>query len=178
MLAMDEAAMVKSVGNSTTTPRDLEDDHEVHLVLLLLAESVAERLRDQRLRGDVINLYVRDCDLRCISCQRKISRPTALSRDIALHAQALFRERYRWERPIRSLGISVSGLELQGGSQQLCMFPDANGLRRYELEETVGEIRRRFGHYAIGRASLLADAALNAINPRDDHLIHPAGWRG
>lgn len=177
VLAMDEAAMVKSVGNSTTTPRDLVNDRDVHLVLLLLAESVAERLRAQDLRGDVITLYVRDCDLGSFTSQRKIDHATALSTEIAACAQGLFQARYRWERPIRSLGITVSGLESRLGDQQLCMFPDCCGARRYELERAVEDIRRRFGHYSIGRASLLADEGLNAINPREDHVIHPVGWR-
>ena len=178
VLAQGEAAMIKSVGNSTTTPRDLKNDQDVHLVLLVLSESVAERLRAQRMRGNVITLYVRDCELQTISCQRKISRTTALANEIAAHAQALFRERYRWENPIRSLGVSVSGLEFVDGNQQICMFPDMNRERRYDLEEAVEDIRRRFGHYAISRASLLGDTSINAINPRDDHVIYPAGWRG
>ena len=148
------------------------------LVILLLAESVAERLRAQRMRGDVVTLYVRDCELNTISCQRKISHTTALANEIAAHAQRLFRERYHWENPIRSLGVSVSGLEMMDGERQICMFPDMDRERRYDLEETVEDIRRRFGHYAISRASLLGDTAINAINPRDDHVIYPAGWRG
>lgn len=170
--------MIKSVGNSTTTPRDLKSDQDVHLVLLVLSESVAERLRAQRMRGDVVTLYVRDCELQTISCQRKISHTTALANEIAAHAQALFRERYRWENPIRSLGVSVSGLEFVDGDKQICMFPDMNMERRYDLEEAVEDIRRRFGHYAISRASLLGDSGINAINPRDDHVIFPQGWRG
>lgn len=178
VLAQGEAAMIKSVGNSTTTPRDLKNDQDVHLVLLVLSESVAERLRSQQMRGDVVTLYVRDCELHSISCQRKINHTTALANEIAAHAQALFRERYRWENPIRSLGVSVSGLELVDGDKQICMFPDMNRERRYDLEAAVEDIRRRFGHYAISRASLLGDTAINAINPRDDHVIYPAGWRG
>lgn len=178
VLAQGEAAMIKSVGNSTTTPRDLKSDQDVHLVLLVLSESVAERLRAQRMRGDVVALYVRDCELQTISCQRKISHTTALANEIAAHAQALFRERYRWENPIRSLGVSVSGLEFVDGDKQICMFPDMNMERRYDLEEAVEDIRRRFGHYAISRASLLGDSGINAINPRDDHVIFPQGWRG
>lgn len=178
VLAQGAAAMVKSVGNSTTLPRDLTCERDVHLVLLLLAESVAERLRDQSLRGDVISLYVRDCELNALSCQRKIAAPTALADEIADHAQRLFRERYRWEQPIRSLGISVSGLVSANGDRQISMFPDQNRERRYDLEEAVQDLRRRFGHAAISRASLLADRQVNAINPREEHVIHPVGWRG
>lgn len=38
-------APVKSIGNSTTTPRDLENNLDVQIVLMALAESVAARLR-------------------------------------------------------------------------------------------------------------------------------------
>ena len=177
VLRQDEAAMVKSVGNSTTTPRDLVCDQDVHLVLLLLAESVAERLRANDLRGSVVSVYVRDCDLASFSCQKKLSCPTALSREIAACAQALFSEHYRWDKPIRSLGICVSDLHTGDSDRQITMFIDGRREKNYELERTVGDIRRRFGHYAIGRASLLADEGLNAINPREDHVIHPVGWR-
>jgi DNA polymerase-4 len=177
VLSLGEAAMVKSVGNSTTTPRDLRCDRDVRLVLLVLSESVAERLRAQGLQGDVVTLQVRNCDLETISCQRKIIAPTALSEEIALHAQQLFRERYHWDKPIRSLGVSVSGLSSTDDDRQISMFPDTRREKLYDLEETVGDIRRRFGHYAISRASLLSDADINGINPRDDHTIHPVGWR-
>lgn len=178
VLAAGEEAMVKSVGNSTTTPRDLKCDRDVKLVLTVLSESVAERLRAQALQGDVVTLHVRDCELNILSCQRRVARPTALAGEIAAHAQMLFWERYHWDRPIRSLGVSVSNLESRDGCQQLSMFPDRERERRYELEEAVEDIRRRFGHYAISRASLLADPGINGINPRDDHVIHPVGWRG
>lgn len=177
VMAAGEQAMVKSVGNSTTTPRDLVNDNDVKLTLLVLSESVAERLREQGFRGDVVSLYVRDCDLRTLSCQRKLREATALSGEIAGHAFALFRERYHWEKPIRSVGVCVSGLECREADCQISMFPDVRRIRCYELEEAVGEIRRRFGHYAIGRASLLADQKLNEVNPKDEHVIFPAGWR-
>ena len=175
--AAGEAEMVKSVGNSTTAPRDLINDNDVKLTLLVLSESVAERLREQGFKGDVVSIHVRDCDLHTISCQRKLKQPTALSGEIAGCAFALFRERYRWEKPIRSIGVCVSGLECKDAVCQISMFPDVVRIKKDELEKTVGEIRRRFGHYAISRASLLADAKLNGINPKDEHVIFPAGWR-
>jgi len=178
VLPQGEEAMVKSVGNSTTTPRDLKNDRDVYLVLLVLSESVAERLRDQDLRGNIVTVYVRDCELNTLTCQRKLMYTTALAHEIAALAQEIFRQRYRWEHPIRSLGVSVSGLESSRGDQQLSMFPDIRREKYYDLEEAVEDIRRRFGHYAISRACLLGNADINTINPRDDHVIHPVGWRG
>ena len=40
------SAPIKSIGNSTTTPRDLVNESDVAIVVYLLAESVAARLRD------------------------------------------------------------------------------------------------------------------------------------
>ena len=120
---------------------------------------------------------MRNCDLQTISCQKKLSQSTALSGEIAGHAFALFRERYRWDRPIRSIGVCVSELECADAPRQICMFADVRRMRCYALEKAVEDIRRRFGHYAIGRASLLSDAKLNGINPKDEHVIFPAGWR-
>lgn len=177
VLAVGEEEAVKSVGNSTTTPRDVATDRDVRLVLMVLSESVAERLRDHGLRGRVVSLSVRDSELRCFGCQHRLGRATALASEICGCASALFREHYRWERPVRSLGVSVSALEPEDGDGQLSMFVDNALERRYALERTLGGIRQRFGHFAIQRASLISASEFGAINPRDDHLIHPVGWR-
>ena len=176
VMAAGESAAVKSVGNSTTTPRDIMDEQDAHMVLMLLSESVAERLREQGLRGRVVNLWVRDCELNAFGVQHKLPTATALASEICGCALELFRAHYRWEKPIRSLGVSVSDLDFSEGDEQMTMFPDACRERRYDLENTVGDIRRRFGHYAIQRACLIGCREFGAINPRDDHTIHPVGW--
>ena len=177
VMAADESPEVKSVGNSATTPRDIVDAQDAHMVLMVLSESVAERLRAQGLRGRVVCLSVRDCRLRCFTVQRRLDHATALASEICACALALLGARYRWERPLRSLGVSVSALQGQDEDEQLCMFPDAGRQRRYELESAMGDIRRRFGHFAIQRACLIGCAEFGSINPRDDHQIHPVGWK-
>ena len=169
-----EAEAVKSVGNSATPPRDLRSEQDVRRMVTVLAESVAERLRAQGLCGAVVGLSVRDCELSAFQRQRKLARPTALAAEIIPNAMALFRESYRWERPVRSLGVSVSALSPLGGDVQLSMFPEAERERRYDLEGAVEEIRRRFGHGAILRASLIRDD-IGQINPRDEHFAVPEG---
>lgn len=53
-------APIKSVGNSTTTPKDLVCDEDVKIVLYILAESVAARLRENGFRCRVVEISVRD----------------------------------------------------------------------------------------------------------------------
>lgn len=74
------------------------------------------------------------------------------------------------------MGVCVSSLQSLYGDEQLTMFPKRNRQRLYELETAVEDIRRRFGHYSILRASLITDG-IGKINPRDDHVIFPVGWK-
>ena len=53
-------APIKSVGNSTTTPKDLVCDEDVKIVLYILAESVAARLRENGFRCRVVEISVRE----------------------------------------------------------------------------------------------------------------------
>ena len=56
-------APIKSVGNSTTTPRDLLTDEDVKIVIYMLSESVAARLRKNGFRCRVVEISVRDNEL-------------------------------------------------------------------------------------------------------------------
>jgi len=174
---LGEEAMIKSVGNSTTTPRDVVNFEDAKMVIFVLAESVAERLREHGLCGSTVSLSVRDCELNTFSCQQKLRQGTALSAEIADAALKLLRRHYYWERPVRSLGVSVSSLSPLDGDMQLTMFPDTARERLFEFEGAVADIRRRFGHFAIQRAVFIANRDMGGINPKDDHTIHPVGWR-
>ena len=103
--------VVKSIGNSTTTPRDLERDEDVKIILYVLADSVARRLREQGLKGRTIHFSVRDNSLFSFTRQKTLGFYTNLTEEIAGEALSLFREHYQWKRPVRSIGISVSDLE-------------------------------------------------------------------
>ncbi len=66
----------KSVGNSTTTAVDMTSDREIERTLHMLSESVAQRLRKHMLKGTVVQITVRDCDLGIYEKQRILYRPT------------------------------------------------------------------------------------------------------
>jgi len=174
---MGEEAMIKSIGNSTTTPRDLEDDEDVNIILYILCESVAMRLREHGLECNVVEVQVRDKDLFSFTRQKKQSRPTNLAFEIHKAAMEIFWANYRWSKPIRSVGVRGSELSAAGSSVQLSLLVDEEKRLKLErLETSIDNIRCRFGNLSINRGLLLTDRSLGTINPKDDHTIHPVGY--
>ena len=174
---MGAEAMVKSVGNSTTTPRDLENNEDVSIIFYVLCESVAMRLRELGLECRTVEIGVRDNTLVSFVRQKKQSRPSNLAADMHRAAMELFEANYKWEKPIRSIGVRGCELSSAGGNVQLSLLDDENRRDKLvRLETAVDDIRRRFGNLSLQRALLLSDRRLGGINPKDDHVIHPLGY--
>lgn len=171
----DEISEVKSVGNSTTAPRDLVNEEDVKTIFRVLCESVSARLREKGLKGKVVTIYVRDKELSSFSRQMKIPANTDISTEIFYYAMKLFRTNYFWNKPIRSLGVSVSDFDVT--YEQFDFEKTVENREKQErLETAVDSLRRRFGNYCIGRACQLKDTELSKFNPHEEHIIHPVGF--
>jgi DNA polymerase-4 len=169
--------VIKSVGNSTTCPRDLINDEDAHIVFQNLAESVAERMRDIGMQARTVEVFLRSNDLTGIIRQRTLKQPTHISTELCNEAMKLLRENHRWEKPLRGIGIRGANLVPIYPTRQLSMFEDDIHRDRAEkLEYMIDYIRNRFGHYSIDRALLHLDSKLGKLNPKADHTIHPIGY--
>jgi DNA polymerase-4 len=172
-----DEGIIKSVGNSTTCPRDLEDEDDCRIVFMNLAESVAERMRELGLMARTVEISLRTNDLKWITRQMKLQMATHISSDLCEYAMELLRRHFHWEKPLRSIGIRGADLVPIKGKRQLILYQDE--VRREKLERieyTIDGIRKRFGHYSIGRALLKTDTRLGKLNPKEDHIIHPIGY--
>ena len=170
-----EESSVKSVGNSTTTPRDLVNIEDVKMTVFVLAESVAARLRRHGLKCRTVAVHIRNNELYSFERQGKLPTPSFLAQDIAGKALELFRQNYTWDRPIRSLGVRGADLVTEHGAVQLDMFaPDS--AEQEQLERTLDRLHERFGPYCVRRCALLQDERLTGLNPKDDHVIHPVSF--
>jgi DNA polymerase-4 len=172
-----DEALIKSIGNSTTTPRDLVCDEDVKIIAYVMAESVAARLREHGLRCTTVEISVRDNTLMGYTRQSKIKMATCSSSEIASEAMRIFRANHRWPRPIRSFGVRGTDLISASTPLQIDLWGDAeNRAKRERLERTIDALRDRFGHHVILRAALIGDRSLGEINPKGDHVIHPVGF--
>ena len=175
----DHIPNIKSVGNSATTPRNLEDEADVKLMLYLLAESVCSRMRELVSRCTVVEIYVRDTELHSITRQRKLSAPSCSSQELADVGMELFRRHYHWERPIRSIGLRGAGLVEAQNCIQLSMYADDQKREKWErIDAAVDHLRQRYGYMSVRRALMDSDPLLGHINVRDGHTVHPVGYFG
>lgn len=170
-------SIIKSVGNSTTTPRDLETPIDVKMIITVMAESVAARLREQWLKGQVVSLYLRSSDLEGWGKQVKIPTSTFISSDIIKTAMGLFEGYYSFSKPIRSVGVKLSDLSSADTPRQTIIFEsEEQKIKAEKLEMTIDSIRTRFGHNSIMRGTVCLDPALINLDPKSQHTIHPYNY--
>ena len=171
--ALGEDRELKSIGNSTTCPRDLTDYDSVKRTIFVLSESVASRLREAELGfADTVHLWVRDSGLNGYQVQRKV-RHTRLCEEIAEHAFALFKEKFKPPFKVRALGVTVSGFD-KGISQ--ITFDETAGdyAKRERAERCVDAIRKKYGYASLQRGIIAEDPTEMYNDVKNSHLIKPA----
>lgn len=170
-------APIKSIGNSTTTPRDLLTDQDVKIVLYVLAESVAARLRENGFKCRVVEISVRDNELFSFNRQRKIDHATNVTREIAEEAFRLFEENYDFRKPIRSVGVRGADLVNDTYWVQIDLFSSVEQReKQMKMDEAVDTIRKRFGFYSVQRGLMYCDKILSAVDAKTEHTVHPHGY--
>ncbi len=168
---LDAVHTVKSIGNSTTTPRDLYKLEEVRVILYLLAESVAQRLRAKHFRCGTVQLSVRYADMTACSRQATLRRPANDSETLFAQAFSLFQALPSRGRPVNNLGIHTTKL-IPDSQVQLSLLPEEQrDARRETLEKALDGIRDRFGRESVQRGILIGNDTLAQLRPRSRDQI-------
>ena len=171
------SAPIKSIGNSTTTPRDLENDLDVQIIFMALAESVSARLRKHGFKCNTVAISIRDNGLYHFSRQMHLREPTDITDEIMNAAMELSRNNYVWSHPIRSLGVRGADLVTADIPVQMSLFMNAEKRAKQEkMDKAVDEIRRRFGYFSIQRAFMYQDKILSKLDAQGSHTVHPVGY--
>ena len=171
------SAPIKSIGNSTTTPRDLENDLDVQIIFMALAESVSARLRKHGFKCNTVAISIRDNGLYHFSRQMHLREPTDITDEIMKAAMELFRDNYDWSHPIRSLGVRGADLVTADIPVQMSLFMNEEKRAKQEkMDKAVDEIRRRFGYFSIQRAFMYQDKILSKLDAQGSHTVHPVGY--
>ena len=173
----DESSAIKSIGNSTTAIRDLENDEDAKMIFMVLCDSVCRRLRENGAKAGLVSIWVRDKDLLSFTRQQKLMCPTDITGEVLAAAMELFTRNYGWPKSIRSLGVSVGELIPCDAPVQLTMLQsESDRERRMSLDRSLDMLKRRFGSFCVRPATLMKDSRLSGFSPKEEHVIHPVGY--
>lgn len=141
----------KSVGNSTTLPRDELEYYILKDTISQLCKKVAERLRAKHLAGTTISIQIRDNSWNTITRSKTIKNATSLAEEIEEHAWALFMKNWN-EEPVRLLGVTVSNvIDETDSTQQLNIFNFEQHIKDEPIVELVHQLEKKFGKGLVQR---------------------------
>lgn len=157
----------KSLSGETTFETDCADPARIRQVLLETAEDVARRLRATGRLAGTVHLKLRLGDFTTLTRQAPLTPPTA-SDAALIHATLDLLARQRIPRPLRLVGMGVSGLREPGNAaspsppSQPLLFPElapppsANSAtvatpETPRLDRAVDQLRARYGTAILHR---------------------------
>ena len=161
---------IQSVGNEETYESDVEDPAVIDLELHYFANRVAKRLRKYGLMGHTVSIKVRYNDFKTVSRQKRLDSATDQERIIyetsVLLWNKLMRERTEAPfvqmhtsildmpiKPIRLLGVTVSGLSTEGIVQEDLFSIEADE-KEEKLSTVLDSLASKFGEGAIMSGAL------------------------
>lgn len=114
--AVTGVRVAKSESRETTFDADVDDAAELERIMQALAGELCERLGRQQRRGRTVAIKVRLDDWTTVTRARTLERATNEAATVGTVALELLRA-YAPARPVRLLGVGVSGLDRQGDAE-------------------------------------------------------------
>ena len=152
----------KSIGNSTTFPRDLVGEREIRMGFTGLAETVSERMRRHGVYCQTVQIQIRDPAFHTVSRQVTLDKSIRLTRELVEQAMLLAGQVWDWNSPVRLLALTAEHLVPEGEQrEQLSLFEEADTQtqeKQERLENTISTLRDRFGKGAVQRAGFLDES--------------------
>jgi DNA polymerase IV len=142
----------KSIGNSTTLPKDTTNQQELYRVLESLAETVSVRLKRKNVLAATLGITIRFKDRKTITRSKKLSNPIQQKEDIASMAKQIFIKEWNGN-PIRLLGITGYDLvEHDLAFKQLDLFSFEKDAKKEPLLKTLSTLQDKYGKNIIKNA--------------------------
>lgn len=178
--AADVMREIKSYGNGLTAPRDICDPQSAKAYVWMLAESVAQRMREGRARARTVSVGARAADDLCTrSRQCKLPVATDVTLEVARAAWGLLRELEPLDasHPLRGIHVRASDLEPADADLRASLFdPLPRRTEMRELDASVDDLRRRYGNKCVVWGAQLVDEGAASVDAKADNTVHPVSF--
>lgn len=148
----------KSIGHEETFLEDIIDIEKSERHLLALAIKTAERMRHNHLKGKTVTLKVKYSTFKQVTRSLTLDDYTDDGMLIYSIVRKLLKKTETGTRPVRLLGVSMSGLALEGATNQLSMFSENEKKEKSEkLNKAIDSLHDKFGKKSVVPGRLLSD---------------------
>lgn len=148
-----ETSIPKGIGNEITLEADISSKSELSKYLLGLSENVALRLRRQKKYAHVVVVTLKDNRFRRTSHQKTLKNATNLTSEIYEMACEILSEMEITS--VRLIGVRLDHLTTES-NHQVSLFENIKAREESsELEQTVDQLKSKYGISVIKKASLL-----------------------
>ena len=149
---------MKSIGRSTTLPEDVSDIEKAKLVLMELADDIGMTARRHAKKGRTVHITLKYSDFRVVT--RQATTPaTCTTKEIYQAGCRLLEQNWNSFRPVRLIGISLSGFDEECASGQMSLFDQMENSvkndKNERMDKAMDKIRSRHGSEKITFAALV-----------------------
>jgi DNA polymerase-4 len=149
---------IKSIGREKTLPEDITDIEKAKIVLMELADDISMTARKQGKEGRTVHITMKYSDFRSVTRQMAIPT-TSITREIYQAGCSLLEQNWNKSRPVRLIGISISGFYEDGSSEQLSLFDpmqiNVQSDKNKQIDKAMDKIRNKYGSEKITLATLV-----------------------
>ncbi|MHB8110136.1 MAG: DNA polymerase IV [Syntrophorhabdaceae bacterium] len=158
-----QSADPKSIGHSTTFPKDIDTGEEIARYLLYLSEKVGRRARRHDYKGRRITLTIRYSDFTTFTRQKTFDTYTNDTAEIYRCTRVIL-DTVHLTLPIRLLGISLS--DFAENAKQMDLFQEKHGEKRAALSKAIDAVNDKYGDHTLIPASIITeDDSPGVISP-------------
>jgi DNA polymerase-4 len=138
----------------TTFAQDVRDRATLERTIRSQAAEVAAKLQRKDLMGSAVKIKIRWPDFSTPTRQLTLPQATDDSEVIAEAALRLFGQIWSPNRPVRLIGVGISGLGTAPRQLSLWEAPTGDDQRRQaKMQAALAALQNRFGNRLIRRAS-------------------------
>lgn len=160
-----EREEAKGYSSETTVEEDIVTYERALSLLLAQCDVVAARMRRDGKKCSCVAVTYRTLDFKTRSHQKNFEDPTDVTEEIFAQVKKLLYECWKCE-PLRLIGVALTDLT-SDEFRQMSLFENTEDREKQKkVDETIDDIRRRFGNGMIVRGSTISTAGKVARKAR------------
>lgn len=140
---------IKFISREITFANDIYERKPLEEIIYSLARQVSDRLSQKNLEGTTIKLKLRWADFSTLSRQKTLPHSTDQCEIIFSTACELFYQIWKQNKPVRLLGVGISGLT----PRQLTLWEDnthsSQSLSDEKINVVFDSLRKKYGEKAV-----------------------------